>query len=42
MQAGLCKRIFPDSGYVLAVLPNVDPPAAGRVTDFLAGRLPAK
>lgn len=30
-----------DSGYVIAVLANLDPPAAQRVSDFIANRLPA-
>ena len=34
-------RIFPVSGYVLAVLANLDPPAASRLADFLSERLPA-
>jgi CubicO group peptidase (beta-lactamase class C family) len=33
-------RIYPKSGYVVAVLANLDPPAAGRVADFLDPRLP--
>lgn len=35
-------QICPGSGYVLAVLANVDPPAASRVADFISNRLPAK
>jgi D-alanyl-D-alanine carboxypeptidase len=35
-------RIFPESGYVIAVLANLDPPAAGQVADFVAARLPLK
>jgi CubicO group peptidase (beta-lactamase class C family) len=35
-------RIFPDSGYIVAVLANLDPPAASRIADVLAERLPAK
>jgi D-alanyl-D-alanine carboxypeptidase len=35
-------RIFPQSGYVIAVLSNLDPPAAQRAADFIALRLPAK
>ena len=31
--------IFPNSGYVVAVLANLDPPAAQRVADFIANRL---
>jgi CubicO group peptidase (beta-lactamase class C family) len=33
-------RICPDSGYVIVVLSNMDPPAAQRVADFVANRLP--
>lgn len=33
-------RVFPDTGYVIAVLANMDPPAAGRLVDFIARRLP--
>jgi CubicO group peptidase (beta-lactamase class C family) len=35
-------EIFPESGYVVAVLANMDPPAAGRIEDFIEYRLPAK
>jgi CubicO group peptidase (beta-lactamase class C family) len=35
-------RIFPGSGYVVAVLSNLDPPAASRLADFLTARLPAR
>jgi D-alanyl-D-alanine carboxypeptidase len=35
-------KIFPQSGYVIAVLANLDPPAAGRISDFIAQRLPVK
>jgi D-alanyl-D-alanine carboxypeptidase len=35
-------KIFPDSGYVLVVLGNLDPPSALRVSDFITARLPAK
>ena len=31
----------PDSGYVVVVLSNFDPPAAGQVLAFILGRLPA-
>jgi len=34
--------IYPESGYVVAVLANLDPPAAGRVASFIGNRLPAK
>jgi D-alanyl-D-alanine carboxypeptidase len=30
-----------DSGYTIAVLANLDPPAAGRLSDFIKARLPA-
>jgi D-alanyl-D-alanine carboxypeptidase len=32
--------IFPRSGYVVAVLANIDPPAAQRVAAFIGNRLP--
>jgi CubicO group peptidase (beta-lactamase class C family) len=35
-------RIFPASGYVVAVLANVDPPAAQRVSEFASNRVPAR
>jgi CubicO group peptidase (beta-lactamase class C family) len=35
-------RIFPESGYAIAILANLDPPAASRLADFLIERLPAK
>jgi D-alanyl-D-alanine carboxypeptidase len=35
-------RICPGPGYVIAVLANLDPPAASRVSDFVANRLPEK
>ena len=35
-------QIFPDSGYVVAVLANVDPPAAQRVSEFIGLRVPAR
>ena len=35
-------RIYPDSGYVIAVLANMDPPAASRVADFIGERQPLK
>jgi CubicO group peptidase (beta-lactamase class C family) len=34
-------RIFLTSGYVVAVLSNIDPPAASRVAGFIGARLPA-
>jgi D-alanyl-D-alanine carboxypeptidase len=33
-------RIQPQSGYVVAVLSNLDPPAAGQVSSFIDLRLP--
>jgi CubicO group peptidase (beta-lactamase class C family) len=33
-------RIYPKSGYVVAALANLDPPAAGQITEDLDGRLP--
>ena len=35
-------KICPGPGYVIVVLANMDPPAASRVADFLANRLPLK
>jgi D-alanyl-D-alanine carboxypeptidase len=35
-------QICPQSGYVIAVLANLDPPAAQRVSEFIANRLPDK
>ena len=35
-------KICPGRGYVIAVLSNLDPPAATRVADFSANRLPIK
>jgi len=34
--------IYPQSGYVVAVLANMDPPAAQRIATFIGNRLPAK
>src|SRR5580700_5486988 len=34
-------QIFPQTGYVVIVLSNLDPPAASRVSDFIVNRLPA-
>lgn len=33
-------EIYPQAGYVIVVLSNLDPPAASRVSDFIANRLP--
>lgn len=35
-------KFCPDSGYIVAVLSNLDPPAASRISDFIAARLPGK
>ena len=35
-------KICPSAGYVVAVLANLDPPAASRISDFIANRLPEK
>lgn len=35
-------QIYPQSGYVVAVLANMDPPAASRIADFIGNRLPVK
>ena len=35
-------KICPGAGYVVAVLANLDPPAAQRVSDFVLNRLPEK
>ena len=34
-------RVYPESGVVVVVLSNLDPPAASRLTDFLDQRMPA-
>jgi CubicO group peptidase (beta-lactamase class C family) len=34
--------IYPQSGYVVAVLANMDPPAAQRIASFIGNRLPEK
>jgi CubicO group peptidase (beta-lactamase class C family) len=34
--------IYPQSGYAVTVLANVDPPAAGRLASFIGNRLPEK
>jgi CubicO group peptidase (beta-lactamase class C family) len=33
-------RIYPKSGYIVAVLANLDPPAAQRISEYLDSRLP--
>jgi D-alanyl-D-alanine carboxypeptidase len=38
----ICPGPGTGSGYVVAVLSNLDPPAASRVADFITNRLPAK
>lgn len=35
-------KIYPQTGYVVAVLANLDPPAASRVSDFIGNRLPER
>jgi CubicO group peptidase (beta-lactamase class C family) len=35
-------KICPAPGYVVAVLSNLDPPAATRVADFITNRLPIR
>jgi CubicO group peptidase (beta-lactamase class C family) len=35
-------EICPSIGYIVAVLANLDPPAAGHVSDFIANRLPER
>lgn len=35
-------RIYPKSGYVVAVLANIDPPAAQRISEYLDTRLPTE
>jgi D-alanyl-D-alanine carboxypeptidase len=35
-------KFSPESGYIVVVLSNFDPPAASRVSDFIALRLPAQ
>ncbi len=35
-------RIYPKTGYVVVVLANMDPPAAGRISEYLDPRLPAE
>jgi hypothetical protein len=33
-------RVFPQLGYVVIVLGNLDPPAASRLADFFTARMP--
>jgi D-alanyl-D-alanine carboxypeptidase len=33
-------KIYPKSGYIVAVLANPDPPAAQQISEFLDSRLP--
>jgi D-alanyl-D-alanine carboxypeptidase len=33
-------EIYPQNGYVIAVLSNLDPPAASRISDFVCNRVP--
>jgi D-alanyl-D-alanine carboxypeptidase len=35
-------RIYPQSGYLVVVLANIDPPAADRIADWLDARLPTQ
>jgi len=35
-------KFSPDSGYIVAVLADPDPPAAARAADFIALRLPSR
>jgi D-alanyl-D-alanine carboxypeptidase len=35
-------KIRPGPGYVVDVLANMDPPAAGRISDFITNRLPER
>jgi hypothetical protein len=35
-------RIYPELGYTIAVLANLDPPAAGEISKFIGDRLPTK
>jgi D-alanyl-D-alanine carboxypeptidase len=35
-------KIYPNSGYVVAVLANMDPPAAQRISEYLDPRLPTE
>jgi D-alanyl-D-alanine carboxypeptidase len=33
-------EVYPQNGYVIAVLSNLDPPTANRISDFISNRLP--
>jgi CubicO group peptidase (beta-lactamase class C family) len=33
-------EVYPQNGYVIAVLSNLDPPTASRISDFISNRLP--
>jgi D-alanyl-D-alanine carboxypeptidase len=33
-------QIFPQTGYIIVVLSNLDPPSASRISDFIVNRLP--
>jgi CubicO group peptidase (beta-lactamase class C family) len=33
-------KVFPDSGYVIVVLSNLDPPTGSQLSDFIAAKLP--
>jgi hypothetical protein len=33
-------RIFPELGYVVVALSNLDPPAAQRLADYFVNRMP--
>jgi len=33
-------KIFPESGYVIVALANLDPPAAGKLADWFVNRMP--
>jgi hypothetical protein len=35
-------KIYPKSGYVVAVLATMDPPAAQRISEYLDLRLPSE
>ena len=35
-------NIYPESGYVVVVLSNLDPPSAGHLAQFIGARLPAR